>query len=106
MRLKFSPQVREDTHLVLSVVGETLIINGVSFDLSVIPEGATLPAHAVGHELVIGDVDRVNGELSLTLLLPIPADACNILRFPEDVEANNITVIDTEAGIYPWPLGE
>ncbi|VVM40656.1 hypothetical protein PS631_00264 [Pseudomonas fluorescens] len=81
MIIKLSP-VRSD--LVLSAIktGEILEINAVAFDFSRLPDGATLPAEAVGCEFVIAPIERVNGELVLTLMLPHSADAPAAARFP------------------------
>lgn len=55
--------------------GETLILNDQRIDLSLIPEGMTLPMSAIGHELFAGPVSRRNGEIELTLRLAVNADA-------------------------------
>jgi len=43
MHINLIPQRRDDT-LAISKQGDTLTINDVDYDLSAIPEGATLPA--------------------------------------------------------------
>ena len=57
------------------VEGETLILNGEKIDLSLIPEGMTLPMSAIGHELFAGPVSRRYGEIELTLRLAVNAGA-------------------------------
>ncbi|AZE65541.1 hypothetical protein SAMN05216475_4031 [Pseudomonas synxantha] len=57
------------------VEGETLILNGERIDLSLIPDGMTLPMSAIGHELFAGPVSRRNGEIELTLKLAVNAGA-------------------------------
>ena len=57
------------------VEGETLILNDQRIDLSLIPEGMTLPMSAIGHELFAGPVSRRNGEVELTLKLAVNAGA-------------------------------
>ena len=84
MNIKLSPQRRDDT-LTVSKRGDTLTINGTEYDFSQLPDGGTLPADAVDSEFVIGSVDRVNGELELTLLLPHGANASEAARFPEPI---------------------
>ena len=69
MHITFIPQSRFDT-LALSRTGDVLTVNGAAFDLSVIPEGATLPADATGCDWITGDITRIGGDLRLTLLLP------------------------------------
>lgn len=84
MKIKFNPQRREDT---LSVVkqGDTLIVNGIEYDFSTIPEGATLPADAIDSDLFSGPVERINGELVLTLTLSHGPNPSQAVAFPEPI---------------------
>jgi len=84
MKITLSPQRREDT-VTITKQGDALTINGTDYDFTDLPEGGTLPADAVDSEYVIGSVNRVNGELELTLLLPHSADASEAARFPEPI---------------------
>jgi len=84
MKITLSPQRRDDT-LRVAKQGDILTINGTEYDFSQLPDGGTLPADAVDSEFVIGSVDRVDGELELTLLLPHGADASEVARFPEPI---------------------
>ena len=84
MKINFSPQVREDT-LAVTKAGDALTINGVTYDFAQLPENATLPATAVGCEYIVGDVTRVNGDIELTLLLPITPQASEAARFPAPI---------------------
>ena len=84
MKINLSPQRRDDT-LTVTKQGDALTINGTAYDFSQLPDGGTLPADAVDSEFVIGSVDRVNGELELTLLLPHGADASEAAQFPQPV---------------------
>ena len=84
MIIKLSP-VRSDVSLSVSKSGDTLEVNGVALDFSRLPDGATLPADAVGCEFVIAPVERINGDLVLTLMLPNTVDAPQAARFPVDL---------------------
>lgn len=84
MKINLSPQLRDDK-LVVIKTGDRFVINGAVFDFAPLPEGGRLPAEAVACEHVIGDVTRVNGELEMTLLLPIAADATHEECFPEPI---------------------
>lgn len=84
MKINLSPQVRSDSMEVLKA-GDKLTINGEPFDFTRLPEGAILPASAVDCEFIIGNVNRQDGELHLTLLLPISADAGHEACFPEPI---------------------
>jgi len=86
MIINLSPQRRDDT-LEVTRTGDILSINGTNYDFTQLPEGATLPADAVDCPYVIGDINRTNGELELTLLLPIGPNAPYESRFPEPITA-------------------
>ena len=59
--------------------------NGTVVDFSPLPDGATLPREAIGCEFIISDVNRINGEIELTILLPHGANASQEARFPEPI---------------------
>jgi len=84
MIIKLSP-VRSDLQLAVVKAGETLEVNGVALNFSSLADGATLPAEAVGCEFVVAPVERINGDLVLTLMLPHAADAPPAARFPVDL---------------------
>lgn len=84
MHITFSPMRRDDT-LSLSKSGDVLTINGEPFDLSGIPEGATLPREAVACDWLASDIERLGGELRLTLILPHGAIAPADTLFPQPI---------------------
>lgn len=84
MQIKLSPQRRDDT-LTVTKQGETLTINSTAYDFSVIPDGATLPKDATDCEWLASDVDRIDGVLHLTLILPHGANASESARFPQPI---------------------
>ncbi|WP_417806464.1 hypothetical protein [Thioclava sp.] len=84
MKLTLSPR-REDTPLTLSCTGETLTFNGQTLDLSAIPDGATLPADAVGSDWIVGPISRNDGELCLIIALPCGPNAPDETRFPQPI---------------------
>ena len=88
MLINLSPQRREDI-LTISKTGDTLTINGVSYDFSQLPNGATLPREAIDCEWIVSDVNRINGEIELTILLPHGANASHEARFPEPIIKND-----------------
>jgi hypothetical protein len=88
MIIKLSP-TRSDKELSITKTGETLTINGVPYDFSQLPNGATLPREAIGCEFIVSDVNRVNGEIELTILLPHGANASHEARFPEPIIKND-----------------
>lgn len=84
MIIKLSPS-RSDAELTVRKEKDALTINGVTFDFSRLAESSTLPAEAVGCEFVVAPVERINGDLMLTLMLPHAADAPQAARFPVDL---------------------
>lgn len=84
MRLLLSP-VNDPRILNITKTNDTLTINGESFDFSQLLEGATLPKAAVDCEFIVSDINRINGEIELTILLPHGANASHEARFPEPI---------------------
>ena len=84
MKITLTPQRRDDT-LAVSKQGDTLTINGTAFDFSVIPEGATLPASAVDCEFITGNIERINGVLHISLILPHGPNPSQEVAFPAPI---------------------
>jgi hypothetical protein len=84
MKIILSPQRRDDTLTVIKQ-GDTLTINGTAYDFSVVPDGATLPKDATDCAWLASDVERIDGVLHLTLLLPHGANASQAARFPQPI---------------------
>lgn len=82
MTINLSPQRRDDT-LTVQKAGDALTINGMEFDFTQVPDAGLLPQDAVDCEWLASDVERIDGELVLTLLLPHGANASEARRFPE-----------------------
>lgn len=82
MQITLIPQRRDDK-LVVSKSGDTLTINGIAYDFSVIHEGATLPASAVDCTYITGNVERINGVLQISLVLPHGPNPSQAVAFPE-----------------------
>ncbi|MNI74359.1 hypothetical protein D3C73_1304410 [compost metagenome] len=100
MKILLSPQRRDDTLAVVKT-GDVLNINGEDFDLSRIDEGDTLPGSAISSHWFAGDVDRVDGELIVTLLFPNPFNYSHEQAFPVPLE----NVPDGPV-VFPGPLPE
>jgi len=80
MTINLSPQRRDDT-LSVTKSGDVLTINGTAYDFTQVPDGGLLPRDAVECPWLASNVERVNGELVLTLLLPHGANASEARRF-------------------------
>lgn len=86
MHIKLCP-VRMDETITVHRSGDVLTINGQPFDFAQLPDGATLPAEAINSEHFAGPVERINGELYLTLRLPHGPSPSMAVAFPELVHA-------------------
>jgi len=84
MRIKLSPFSADET-LVLSRSGESITINGMKLDFEGVHDGAMLPATATNCSWLYGPIERVAGELTLTVRLPHGAMASAQSRFPVDI---------------------
>lgn len=82
MKISFSPQRRDDS-LTISKAGDIITINGESFDFSNVPDGATVTD--VPCEFITGPVDRIDGEIHLTLILPHGPNPSQSVAFPEPI---------------------
>jgi hypothetical protein len=60
-----------------------LTINGEEFDFSDLSNGEKLPREAVDCEWLASDVERINGGISLTLILPHGPNPSQAVAFPE-----------------------
>ena len=84
MHITLNPQRRDDK-IIVSKSGDTLTINGIAYDFSVIPDGATIPASAVDCEYITGNVERINGVLHLSLILPHGPNPSQAVAFPAPI---------------------
>jgi hypothetical protein len=99
MIIQFSPQLRGDVLMVVKR-GDVLTINGEDFDFSGLPDNSFLPAEYVPCEFVVGRVERMAGELTVTLLLPHGANPSQAVAFPApimDVPDGEIAIPRDEA---------
>lgn len=100
MNLTFSPQGnRKDCLQSIHISNSTITINGAPYDLSQIPNGATLPnaSEATGCEYILGSIENINGTLHLNILLPyFYDDQPHSVLFPD-----SITVTDGDVPLPP-----
>lgn len=70
MKIFFSPQCRPDTLTLEKSETDRLRINGELFNFDPLPDGGIIPAGAVPCEWIVGPVERIAGEVYLTVILP------------------------------------
>jgi hypothetical protein len=100
MIIKLSPR-RDDDTITVSKLGDVLTVNNEEFDFSALGEGETLPAKAIYSVWFLDAVERINGELVLSLWLPIPMNYSQEQAFPADL----VNVPDGPVA-FPLPLPE
>ncbi|MBP4000691.1 hypothetical protein [Pseudomonas koreensis] len=98
MRIKLSPS-RMDSRLEVVRAGDVLTVNGEVFNFKSVGEGDTLPQAAIHSDWFAGDVVRIDGELELTLILPLPINYSPEQAFPVPLE----NVPDGQVS-FPQPL--
>ncbi|WP_256575133.1 MULTISPECIES: tail fiber assembly protein [unclassified Pseudomonas] len=105
MKIKLSPVFFTGQSLTVYKQGDSLTINGLTLDFSALMEGATLPAEATGCPWVVAPVERVEGQLVVVLLLPIPIDASQEACFPRDIvsPADGLVALPIPAAEQPAP---
>lgn len=77
--------IQMDETLVVSKSGDVLTINGEQYDFSSVPEGATIEAGAIPCQWIVSDVDRVEGSIVLTLLMPFQGLPPRHVAFPAPI---------------------
>lgn len=100
MKINLYPVIIDEAFIVTKL-GDVLTINGEEFDFSVIAEGGQLPQSAIASDWFIQEasVTRVDGEIELTLRLPLPWNYSPEQAFP-------VPLLNVPDGIvaFPQPL--
>lgn len=81
--------------------GDSIVINGEVYDFSPLADGDTLPATAINSQWFAGQVDRVDGQLALTIFLPLPSNFSPEQAYPKPL-------LDVPDGVVtlPEPLAD
>lgn len=85
MHISFSPIRRDEVLEVSKSSGDRIRINGELFNFNSLPDGATIPHGVVPCEWITGPVERIDGEIHLTLLLPHGPKPSAAVAFPEPI---------------------
>ena len=100
MKINLSP-VDGLPSLLISKEGDILTINGEAFDFGPLDEGDELPVEAIASSWFAAPVQRVNGELIVSVLLPLPENYSYAQAFPEPltyVPDGSITLPQAQPG--------
>lgn len=84
MIISFSPQRRDDT-LSLEKNGDRLRINGELFNFNPLQEGDSIPDGSIPCEWITGPVQRVEGQIHVTLILPHGPNPSEAVAFPPPI---------------------
>lgn len=83
MRISFSPQRREGALTLEQTATDRLRINGELFNFGPLEDGDVLPD--VPCEWIIGPVEKIDGEVRLTIILPHGPNPSQSVAFPEPI---------------------
>lgn len=81
MIITLSPQRRDET-LTITKSGDSLTLNGETFNFSSLAEGVV---QDVSCEWIVGPVARTGSDISLTLILPHGPNPPQHVAFPEPI---------------------
>lgn len=99
MRISFSPQRRDDVLMLERTAPDRLRINGELYNFGPLADGDTVPAGEIPCEWIVGPVERVDGEIHLTVILPHGPNPSQEVAFPEPINV-------TEDGPVMLPFDE
>lgn len=88
MRISFAPQRRDDTLTLEKTSGDRLRINGELFNFNPLPDGGTIPEGEIPCDWIIGPVERIDGEVHVTVVLPHGISPAQNVAFPEPIVVN------------------
>ncbi|MND96451.1 Caudovirales tail fiber assembly protein [compost metagenome] len=86
MIIKLTPQeMHPPQQLAVWKNGEQLNINGLTIDLASLADDSSLPVSAINSPWLAAPIQRVDGQLVLTLYLPNSPESTEAERFPRDL---------------------
>lgn len=85
MIITFTPQLHAGSLALEKSSGDRLRINGELFNFNPLAEGDTIPAGAIPCDWIFGPVERVGGEVCLTVILPHGPNPSPAVAFPEPI---------------------
>lgn len=99
MKISFSPQRRDDSLALERVSPDRLRINGELFNFGPLAEGDKISPDRIPCEWICGPVERINGEIHLTLILPHGPNPSQAVAFPEPISVSENGPVDIEEGL-------
>ena len=87
MHISFSPQRRDDSLKLEKGIGDRIRINGELFNFDPLNDGDTISAEDVPCEWIVDSVEKVDGEVRLTVVLPHGPNPSPAVAFPDPATA-------------------
>lgn len=98
MRISFTPVFSDGPErLVLEKTGDRLRINGELFNFNTLPDGGTIPDGIVPCGYIVGPVERIDGEIHISLLLPHNMQPSHSQAFPLPMDDVPDGIVDVPA---------
>lgn len=97
MHISFSPQRRDDTLTLERTAPDRLRINGDLFNFGPMEDGDVIPAGTIPCEWIVGPVEKVDGEVRLTLILPHGPNPTEAQAFPQPITVTEDGPINVDA---------
>lgn len=85
MHISFSTQRRDDALTIEQTLTDRLRINGELFNFSTMEDGDVIPAGTIPCDWITGPVEKIDGEVRLTLILPHGPNPSQAVAFPQPV---------------------
>lgn len=85
MHISYSPQRRNGTLTLERTAPHRLRINGELFNFSTMEDGDVIPAGTIPCDCITGPVEKIDGEVRLTLILPHGPNPSQAVAFPEPI---------------------
>ena len=104
MRISFSPQRRDDALVLEKTSGDRLRINGDLFNFNTLGDGDTIPV--VPCDWIVGPVEKVDGEVRLTLILPHGPNPSPLVANPLPITVTDDGPIDVPSDPEPTEEAE
>lgn len=94
MRISLSPQRRDDSLTLEKTSGDRLRINGELFNFNTLNDGDEILAGTIPCDWIVGPVEKVDGDVRLTVILPHGPNPSRAVAFPEPITVTEDGPID------------
>lgn len=98
MLISFSPQRRDETLTLERTASDRIRINGELFNFGPLAEGDAIPAGDVPCDWIVGPIERIDGEIHLTLILPHGPNPTEAQAYPQPITVTEDGPIDLPQG--------